>query len=129
VRLLPDRPDHVGGLPNAWLRIGGDIRITILVDRSEMGQGVYMALPMLLAEELEVPLTAIAVEAAPPGPAYVNQAIGVQITGGSTSVREAWNKLRRAGAAARVMLVQAAATDWGVNVAECRVVGARAAHR
>jgi isoquinoline 1-oxidoreductase beta subunit len=113
----------VGGMPNAWLRIGGDNRITILVDRSEMGQGVYTALPMLLAEELEVSLAAIAVEAAPPGPAYVNQAIGVQITGGSTSVREAWDKLRQAGAAARVMLVQAAAAAWGVDVAECRVEG------
>lgn len=97
---------------------GGDNRITILVDRSETGQGVYTALPMLLAEELEVPLTAIAVEAAPPGPAYVSQAIGVQITGGSTPVRAAWNKLRQAGAAARVVVVQAAATEWGVDVAE-----------
>ena len=77
-----------GGMPNAWLKIGGDNRITVLVDRSEMGQGVYTALPMLLAEELEVPLAAIAVEAAPAGAPYVNAMIGVQITGGSTSVRD-----------------------------------------
>ncbi len=114
-----------GGMPNAWLKIGGDNRITVLVDRSEMGQGVYTALPMLLAEELEVPLAAIAVEAAPSGPAYFNQLIGVQITGGSTSVREAWDKLRQAGAAARVMLVQAAAAQWEVDVAECRVEAGR----
>jgi isoquinoline 1-oxidoreductase beta subunit len=78
-----------GGMPNAWLKIGGDNRITILVDRSEMGQGVYTALPMLLAEELEVPLAAIAIEAAPVGDAYVNALLGAQITGGSTSVRDA----------------------------------------
>jgi isoquinoline 1-oxidoreductase beta subunit len=115
----------VGGMPNAWLKIGGDNRITVLVDRSEMGQGVYTALPMLLAEELEVPLAAIAVEAAPAGPAYFNKFIGAQLTGGSTSVREAWDKLRQAGAAARVMLVQAAAAEWHVDVSECRVEGGR----
>jgi len=114
-----------GGMPNAWLRIDGDNTITVLVDKSEMGQGVYTALPMLLAEELEVPLAAIRVEAAPPGPEYVNRAIGVQITGGSTSVREGWDKLREAGATARVMLVQAAATAWEVEPSECRVEGGR----
>jgi isoquinoline 1-oxidoreductase beta subunit len=114
-----------GGMPNAWLRIGGDNTITVLVDKSEMGQGVYTALPMLLAEELEVPLAAVRVEAAPPGPEYVNRAIGVQITGGSTSVREGWDKLREAGATARVMLVQAAAAAWDVDPSECRVEGGR----
>lgn len=112
-----------GGMPNAWLKIGGDNRITVLVDRSEMGQGVYTALPMLLAEELEVPLAAIAVEAAPPGAQYVNAMIGVQITGGSTSVRDAWQRLRQAGATARVMLIQAAAQHWEVDVSGCRVEG------
>jgi len=116
---------EAGGMPNAWLRIGGDNTITVLVDKSEMGQGVYTALPMLLAEELEVPLAAVRVEAAPPGPEYVNRAIGVQITGGSTSGRESWDKLREAGATARVMLVQAAAAAWGVEPAECRVEGGR----
>jgi isoquinoline 1-oxidoreductase beta subunit len=114
-----------GGMPNAWLRIAGDNTITVLVDKSEMGQGVYTALPMLVAEELEVPLAAVQVEAAPPGPEYVNTLIGVQITGGSTSVREGWDKLRAAGATARVMLVQAAATAWGVEPSECRVEAGR----
>jgi isoquinoline 1-oxidoreductase beta subunit len=114
-----------GGQPNAWLRIGGDNTITVVVDRSEMGQGVYTALPMLIAEELEVPLAAVAVEAAPPAAAYANTMIGVQITGGSTSVREAWDKLRQAGASARVMLVQAAAAEWGVDASSCRVEGGR----
>jgi len=112
-----------GGMPNAWLRIGGDNRITVLVDRSEMGQGVYTALPMLLAEELEVPLAAIAIEAAPPGDVYINALLGGQVTGGSTSVRDAWDKLRLAGAQARVMLVTAAAQRWGVEPSTCRVEG------
>ena len=114
----------VGGMPNAWLKIGGDNRITVLVDRSEMGQGVYTALPMLLAEELEVPLAAVAIEAAPPGDIYINALLGVgQVTGGSTSVRDAWEKLRLAGAQARVMLVAAAAQQWDVDPSECRVEG------
>jgi CO/xanthine dehydrogenase Mo-binding subunit len=112
-----------GGAPNAWLRIGADNRITVLVDRSEMGQGVYTALPMLLAEELEVPLAAIEVEAAPPAEVYFNRHIGAQVTGGSTSVRDAWDRLRQAGASARVMLVQAAAAHWDVDAAQCHVDG------
>ncbi|PNB03980.1 aldehyde oxidase, partial [Pseudomonas sp. FW306-2-11BA] len=83
-----------GGQPIAWLKIGGDNSITILVDKSEMGQGVYTALPMLIAEELDVPLAAVKVVAAPAGPAYANIFLGTQITGGSTSVREGWQKLR-----------------------------------
>ena len=102
----------VGGQPVAWLKIGADNSITILVDRSEMGQGVYTALPALLVEELEVPLGRIRVEAAPAGAAYINTALGTQITGGSTSVREAYQKLRTAGAQARTMLIEAAAERW-----------------
>ncbi|MFO1467040.1 MAG: xanthine dehydrogenase family protein molybdopterin-binding subunit [Steroidobacteraceae bacterium] len=110
----------VGGQPNAWLRIGGDDSITVLVDRSEMGQGVYTALPMLLAEELEVPVEKIKVEAAPAGDAYINNLLGTQITGGSTSVRDAWVKLRTAGAQARHMLIAAAAQAWDVDASQCR---------
>ncbi len=90
-----------GGDLTAWLKIGGDNRITILVDRSEMGQGVYTALPMLLAEELEVSIDAIEVVAAPVGDAYINAGNGGQITGTSNSVSDAWQKLRIAGAQAR----------------------------
>jgi isoquinoline 1-oxidoreductase subunit beta len=110
----------VGGQPNAWLRIGGDNSVTILVDRSEMGQGVYTALPMLLAEELEIPLDKIKVEAAPVGDAYVNKLLGGQLTGGSTSVRDAWEKLRMAGAQARQMLIAAAAQEWDIPATQCR---------
>ncbi len=112
-----------GGQPVAWLRIAGDDTITVLVDKSEMGQGVYTALTQLLAEELGLTLEAIRVEAAPVGAAYVNALLGAQITGGSTSVRDTWDKLRKAGAQARTMLVQAAAAHWGVAAARLKVEG------
>jgi isoquinoline 1-oxidoreductase beta subunit len=104
---------------NAWVRIGSDNSITILCARSEMGQGVVMALPTLVAEELEVDLNTVKVEFAPPGGAYTNEMLGGQITGGSASVRDAWEKLRIGGAKARVMLTEAAAAKWGVDAAKC----------
>ena len=106
---------------NAWLRIGTDDSITFLCDRSEMGQGVYTALPTLLAEELGVDPRRIAIEFAPVGDAYKNGAIGAQVTGGSTSVRDAWTKLRTAGAQAREMLLAAAAKEWDTTAGTCRV--------
>src|SRR5579863_7934157 len=105
---------------NAWLRIGSDDSITILVDRSEMGQGVYTALPTLIAEELEVDLSRVRIDAAPVGDAYVNALNGGQVTGTSNSVPEAWDKLRKAGAQARSMLVAAAAQRWRVDPSVCR---------
>jgi isoquinoline 1-oxidoreductase beta subunit len=105
---------------NAWIRIGSDNTVTILVARSEMGQGVAMALPTLVAEELEVDLSKVKVEFAPPGEDYINAMLGGQITGGSTSVRDGWDKLRIAGAQARVMLTQAAATQWGVDASKLK---------
>ena len=108
-----------GGELNAWLKIGADNRITILVDRSEMGQGVYTALPMLIAEELEVSIDAIQIVAAPVGDAYINAGNGGQITGTSNSVSDAWEKLRTAGAQAREMLIAAAAAQWQVSPAQC----------
>jgi isoquinoline 1-oxidoreductase subunit beta len=107
--------------PNAWLRVGSDNTITFFCDRSEMGQGVYTSLTMLIAEELGVPLARINVEFAPAGAAYTNNLLGTQITGGSTSIRDAWEKLRKAAAQARSMLVAAAANDWGVPANTCRV--------
>jgi isoquinoline 1-oxidoreductase subunit beta len=106
-------------MPNAWIKIGSDNTVTILSSHSEMGQGVYTAMPTLVAEELEVDLHKIVVEIAPPGEVYINAMLGGQITGGSTSVREGWDKLRTAGAQARVMLVQAGADSWGVDASEC----------
>lgn len=106
---------------NAWLRIGTDSSITVLCDRSEMGQGVYTALPTLIAEELGVAPETIKVEFAPAGAAYTNSLLGTQATGGSTSVRDAWEKLRMAGAEARERLIAVAAKDWSAPPTSCSV--------
>jgi isoquinoline 1-oxidoreductase beta subunit len=105
--------------PNAWLRIHPDESVLVIVDRSEMGQGVTTSLPMLLAEELEADWSKIRIESAPADKAYINPMFGMQGTGGSTSVRAAYTPLRKAGAAAREMLVTAAAETWGVDQSEC----------
>ncbi|MGV0983194.1 MAG: molybdopterin cofactor-binding domain-containing protein [Limnohabitans sp.] len=101
--------------PNAWVHIADDNTITILSAHSEMGQGVYTSMPMLVAEELNVDMSQIKVTDAPPGAAYVNALLGAQITGGSTSVRGSWEKLRIAGAQVREMLISAAAAQWNVD--------------
>ncbi|HEY5929544.1 MAG TPA: molybdopterin cofactor-binding domain-containing protein, partial [Burkholderiales bacterium] len=106
--------------PNAWVKIGTDNSITIMCARSEMGQDVYTSMPILVAEELEVDMSKVNVEFAPPAEVYINALLGGQLTGGSTSVRDAWEKLRKAGASARMMLVAAAASDWNVDAAQCK---------
>jgi isoquinoline 1-oxidoreductase subunit beta len=100
--------------PNAYLRITPDNKITIVVARSEMGQGVRTALPMILAEELEADWKQIQIEQAGASTLY-----GDQTTGGSASVRTTWDPMRKAGAAAREMLISAAALTWGVGRAGC----------
>src|SRR5881409_2743988 len=106
--------------PNAWLRISPDNSVLVVVDRSEMGQGVTTSLPMLLAEELDADWSKIRIEFAPADKAYINPMFGMQGTGGSTSVRAAYTPLRKAGAAAREMLVTAAAETWEVDKSTCR---------
>ena len=106
--------------PNAWIRIGRDGVVTLVMSQVEMGQGTYTSMPMLLAEELDVSLDQVTLEAAPPARPYFNPALGFQGTGGSTSVRVMWMPLRHAGAVARTMLVAAAAKEWGVDAATCR---------
>ena len=102
--------------PNAWVHIADDNTITLISARSEMGQGVYTSMPMLIAEELNGDIEKVHVAFAPPGKVYGNALIfGLQLTGGSTSVREGWEKLRIAGAQVREMLVAAAAQRWGVD--------------
>jgi isoquinoline 1-oxidoreductase beta subunit len=101
--------------PNAWVHIADNNVITLLSARSEMGQGVYTSMPMLIAEELHVDISQIKVAAAPPDAVYVNALLGAQITGGSTSVRDGWLKLRVAGAQVREMLITAAAGRWAVD--------------
>ncbi|KAF1717081.1 twin-arginine translocation pathway signal protein [Pseudoxanthomonas yeongjuensis] len=106
--------------PNAFLRIGNDDSVTVLLSHSEMGQGVWTALPMLIAEELDADWSKIKVEHAPAAPAYFSPVFGMQGTGGSTSTWSEFDRYRQAGAAARAMLLQAAAAHFKVPVAEVR---------
>src|SRR3989454_2947412 len=106
--------------PNAWIRITPDDTITLVIDKSEMGQGVVTSLSMLLAEELECDWTKIRTEFAPADKAYFNPIFGMQGTGGSMSIRASWKPLSQAGASAREMLIEAAAQKWGVDKSACR---------
>ena len=103
--------------PNAWVHIADDNTITLISARSEMGQGVYTSMPMLIAEELNVDIRKIKVAFAPPNAKlYGNPLLGgPQLTGGSTSVRDGWEKLRVGGAQVREMLISAAASKWNVD--------------
>lgn len=143
---------------NAWIKIGNDGRIVVQVPRQEMGQGVTTALPMLVAEELDADFADVRFEQAPIDDIYANatmlgesvpfrpddhswvaelarvtqfkmgQTLGLSATGGSTSVRDAFEPMRRAGASARAMLVSAAARRFGVAEAECTVAASRVSH-
>jgi isoquinoline 1-oxidoreductase subunit beta len=107
--------------PNAFIRIGTDGRVTLIMNQVEMGQGTYTSMPMLLAEELEVGLDQVRLEHAPPNDKlYANPLFGDQETGASSSVRAFYEPLRRAGAAARTMLVAAAAATWNVDPNSCQ---------
>lgn len=115
-------------IPNAFLRIGTDETVTVIVNKSEMGQGVYTSLPMLVAEELEANWSRIRVEPAPVDPAYNHTEWGIQGTGGSTSVATEWERLRKVGATAREMLIAAAAQTWKVDKASCRAENGAVIH-
>ena len=106
--------------PNAFLRIGKDGTCTILVKHLEFGQGVTTSLPMLVAEELECDWTKVRAELAPAEAVYAHTAFGIQMTGGSSSVWNSWDQLRTVGAQARTMLMQAAADQWKVKLADVR---------
>jgi isoquinoline 1-oxidoreductase beta subunit len=107
--------------PNAFLRIGEDESVTVIVAHAEMGQGVWTALPMLLAEELGCDWAKVRVEEAPAAPVYAHPAFGMQMTGGSSSTWSEMDRYRQAGALAREMLVQAAAEQWKVDPSACGV--------
>ena len=114
--------------PNAWITIASDGTVTLVCPRNEMGQDVHTSLIMLLAEELAVDPRQAKVQQAPPDAAYINRLMGAQVTGGSTSIRDAWDPLRRAGATARTMLISAAAAHWNVRRAECRAENGQVIH-
>ena len=123
-------------VPNTFIRIGSDRQILLTMPYVEMGQGTYTAIPMLLAEELEIDLQQVQLEHAPPDPKrYGNPLLaGEQITGGSTAIRAVWKPLREAGAVARTMLIAAAANRWRVDPSDCHaergeIVHARTGNR
>ena len=109
-------------MPDAYIRIDGQGKVTIVSPMIEMGQGTYTSLPMLVAEELDADMASVSVAISPPSDKlYGNPLLGnAQITGGSTSVRGFYLPLRKTGAAARVMLIAAAAETWGVDPASLR---------
>jgi isoquinoline 1-oxidoreductase subunit beta len=100
--------------PAAFIRIGTDDTVTILVNKLEFGQGVFTALPMLVAEELECDWSKVRAQHAPAAQVYAHPGFGIQMTGGSQSVSSSWNQHRVIGATARLMLIEAASRQWGV---------------
>src|SRR5271156_4691563 len=124
-------PDDTKGkfAPNAFIRIDKTGTTTLVMPQVEMGQGVYTGVAMILAEELDADPAKILLEHAPPDEKlYANPAFGMQATGGSTSLRAFWMPLRKAGATARAMLVQAAAQRWQVDPVSCTTSRGEVSH-
>src|SRR6266852_6596934 len=125
-------PDDTTGkfAPNAFIRIDPAGKTTLVMPQVEMGQGIYTAVAMILAEELDADFSSIALEHAPANEKlYANPAFGIQATGGSTSLRAFWTPLREAGASARAMLIQAAAREWQVEPASCTASSGEVTHK
>src|SRR5277367_3135762 len=115
--------------PDAFIRIAASGDITLIMPQVEMGQGIYTAISMILAEELDAAFDRITLEAAPPNTKlYANPLFGIQATGGSTSVRAWWTSLRKAGAGARALLIAAAAQIWEVEPTTCRTENSEVLH-
>ncbi len=125
-----DEPRGGVFVPNAFVRIDRNGNVTLVMPKVDMGQGVYTSIPMLIAEELEVPLANVTLDHAPPDDKLYGDPLlgGGQITGGSTSIRYAWQPMRQAGAAARVLLVSAAAERWRVDPASCHAHAGEVVH-
>jgi isoquinoline 1-oxidoreductase beta subunit len=120
---------HATFTPNAFIRIGRDGVVTLTMPQVEMGQGIYTAMAMLLADELDAVFDRITLEVAGASDSlYTNPALGLQMTGGSTSIRAFWLPMRKAGASARAVLVQAAAKIWHVVPARCRTAEGNVIH-
>src|SRR5438132_314139 len=106
--------------PNAFLRIGSDDSVTVLLSHSEMGQGIWTTLPMLIAEELDADWSRIKVAHAPAAPVYAHTVFHMQMTGGSSTTWSEFDRYRQAGAMARSLLVQAAAARFSVSAETMR---------
>jgi isoquinoline 1-oxidoreductase beta subunit len=125
-------PDVTDGkfAPNAFIRIDNAGKTTLVMPQVEMGQGVYTAVAMILAEELDADFAQLTLEHAPPNDKlYGNPTFGLQVTGNSNSIRAFWKPLREAGAGARAMLVQAAAREWQVEPASCTTANGEVTHK
>src|SRR5215471_21699763 len=115
--------------PNAFIRIDGTGKTTLVMPQVEMGQGVYTSISMILAEELDANFAQVVLQHAPPDDKlYGNPMFGIQVTGNSNSIRSFWKPLREAGARARAMLVQAAAVQWQVEPASCSASNGEVSH-
>jgi isoquinoline 1-oxidoreductase subunit beta len=104
---------------NAFVRIGTDESVTVISNHSEMGQGIYTSLPMLLNEELEADWTRVRVESSPVDAVYNHTVFGLMMTGGSTTTNSEYDRFRKMGAMARIMLMAAAAQFWNVDPQTC----------
>src|SRR5712672_2697335 len=125
-------PDVTDGkfAPNAFIRIDATGHTTLVMPQVEMGQGVYTAVAMILAEELDADFSQVTLQHAPPNDRlYGNPTFGLQVTGNSNSIRAFWKPLRNAGAGARAMLVQAAAQQWQVEPANCSTANGEVTHK
>ena len=124
-------PDNKGGpfALNAFVRVGADDSVTVVVNHSEMGQGPYTSVPMLVAEELDADWAKVRFEAAPVAAVYNHTLFPIQMTGGSTSTWTEWERVRKAGAAARALLIAAAAAEWKVEPATCGTDRSSASHQ
>lgn len=115
--------------PMAFVKIGSDNLVTVVVKHLDKGQGIATGLATIVAEELDADWSQMRTEFAPAQmPLYANHAFGIQGTGGSTSINNSWDELRYSGAAARQMLVAAAATEWQVPAAEITIVKGEVMH-
>jgi len=119
-----------GFVPNAFIRIDNTGKTTLVMPQVEMGQGVYTAIGMILAEELDADWSKVSLEAAPPNEKfYTNPMLGVQATGNSNSIRAWWTPLRKAAAGSRALLVAAAAKQWGVDPEGCTTANGVVSHK
>jgi len=127
---MGEAPAPAGFVPNAFIRIDNTGKTTLVMPQVEMGQGVYTAISMILAEELDADWSKVAVEAAPPNEkVYTNPMLGVQATGNSNSIRAWWTPLRKAAAGSRALLVAAAAKQWGVDPESCTTANGVVSHK
>src|SRR3984957_11279209 len=125
-------PDDTAGkfAPNAFIRIDYSGKTTLVMPQVEMGQGVYTSISMILAEELDADFSQVTLEHAPPSDKlYGNPMFGIQATGNSNSIRAFWKVLRTTGAAARAMLIEAAAQQWQVDLSSCTTANSEVVHR